>query len=101
MVLGRARIWKSASHHVIFDGSGPPEALLELLSFRDLAWQEKRFEIASFAAQLERSEILVPEAFRNIRFRLNPQAELVQVIEADLTVAHAIDKMIADRGRQS
>lgn len=80
---------------------GNKAGFLEPLAFCGLARQEECFGVAGFAAQFERSEIFMPKAFGNLRAGLNPQAKLVQIIEADLAITHTLDKMVTDRLRQS
>jgi hypothetical protein len=72
----------------------------KLSSFCSLAREQKCLAECSFTAQLERSEIFKPWAVRNIWLGLNPKAELIQIVEADLAVAHALDQMVSYGLRQ-
>jgi hypothetical protein len=64
--------------------------------------REEKFWVFAFATQFERAEILVPRFFWNFGFsRFNPDAKLIQVLEADLAITHAIDQLIADSSRET
>jgi hypothetical protein len=66
-----------------------------------LAGKEKCLWITSFPAQLERTEIFIPEAFWNLWLGLNPETEQVQIVEADPAIAHSFHQMDANRTRES
>ncbi len=71
---------------------------LKLLSFRKLPGQEEGFWITAVTAKLERAEILVPLTFGDVWLRFHPMPQLVQIVEADVPVAHAFDQMITNSG---
>src|SRR5262249_38092620 len=73
---------------------------LELGSGCRLSWKQKCLWVTSLATELERTEILVPETLRHFRFRFQPETELIQIIQADLSVMHALDQMLANGLRQ-
>ena len=73
----------------------------QLFSPRNLAWQEECFRIPTFAAKLERTKVLVPRPFRYVGLRLQPKAQSIQVFNLDVTVAHAVDQVLADGGGNS
>jgi hypothetical protein len=57
-----------------------------------LSGEKKSFCVFAVATQFERAEILVPRFFWNFGSRFNPDAKLVQVLEADLAITHAFDR---------
>lgn len=74
---------------------------LEFTPHSRLSSEKKRLRIFALAAEFERAEILVPESFWQIRFRFHPETELVQVLQADVAVTHAFDKVVPKRSRES
>src|ERR1035438_5828425 len=65
-----------------------------------LASPQKRLWSRAVAADLERTEVLVPIAFRHFRIRVNPDAKLIDVGDTDGPVAHPVDQVLADSLRQ-
>src|ERR1017187_704052 len=65
-----------------------------------LASPQKRLWSQPVAADLERTEVLVPIAFRHFRIRVNPDAKLIEVGDTDGPVAHPVDQVLADSLRQ-
>ena len=57
---------------------------LQLLSSGSLSAEKECLGIFSFAANLERSEVLIPGAFGRVRLRLTPYLQLVQIIHGNL-----------------
>jgi hypothetical protein len=72
--------------------------VLELSTFRGPTSQEKGFRKSPFAANLERSEVLVPGAVRGLRFRLSPKFQLVEIVRGDLSISQAVEQVITKRG---
>jgi hypothetical protein len=56
-----------------------------------LASEEKCLGIVALAAEFERTEVFEPASFGNVWSFLHPYSELVQIIEADVPVVHALD----------
>jgi hypothetical protein len=77
-----------------------PFSSLESAPNGRLAGKEKRLRIFAFATELERTEILVPSSFWNIRPGFHPETELVQILEIDITLVHALDPVVANSGRK-
>ena len=71
----------------------------ELLPFGSLASKQEGLRVFSFAADFERTEVLVPEPARRIGTRFSPCFELVKVFCCDLTFAQAVKQMVAECGR--
>jgi hypothetical protein len=63
-----------------------------------LAGKQKRPGISALATELERAEILVPRSFWHIGLRFHPEAELIQILEADIALMHALDQVIPKSG---
>src|SRR6266540_346586 len=72
----------------------------ELLSFRRLSAKQEGLRIPSFAADLERTEILPPEPVRSLRFRLTPPLQSIEVLDRDLALAQAVEQVVAEGGGQ-
>jgi hypothetical protein len=58
------------------------------------AGKKKCLRILALSAEFERAEIFEPGTFGDIRSCLQP--ETVEVVEAHVTVVHALDQMIAN-----
>ena len=65
-----------------------------------MAREQKRLGKRSFPTDFERAKILVPGTFRNMGPGFNPEAKLVEIVETDFAIPHALDQMVADRLRQ-
>ena len=48
----------------------------------------------------DRAEVLTPVAYRNFWPRFDPETKLMQVGDADVAIAHALDEMLADSRRE-
>ena len=59
---------------------------LKGVALRSLAAEQERLRIATLTANLERTKILVPIAFRNLRIRVNPEAKMIEVGDTDRPV---------------
>ncbi len=66
--------------------------------FRSLTGKQKCLRELAFAAKLERAEILVPRSVGHHRSRFDPNAQLVEVFQADIAVVHGLDEMVANGG---
>jgi hypothetical protein len=60
------------------------------------ASKKKCLGIFALAAEFERAEIFEPESLGDVRSCLQPNPELVEVIEADVAVVHALGQMVAN-----
>ena len=69
---------------------------LEFFALCCLAGKKKCLRILALSAEFERAEIFEPGTFGDIRFCLQPDPETVEVVEAHVTVVHALDQMIAN-----
>src|SRR5208337_2742102 len=72
------------------------DMVLKFFSARYLAGKKKCLGIFALAAQFEGTEILIPRPRGDNRFSLQPNAEMVEIVEADVAVAHSLDQMVAD-----
>src|SRR5437867_880827 len=72
----------------------------KLLALRRLSAKQEGLRIPSFAADLERTEILPPEPVRSLRFRLSPPLESIEVLDRDLSLAQAVEQVVAEGGGQ-
>ncbi len=52
----------------------------------------------SFSPKLERTEILVPPPIGYFGSCLYPESELIQIFKADISIAHALDQVVPERG---
>src|SRR6266540_5052472 len=78
-------------------GGGDPSKFLAL---RRLTAKQEGLRILSFATDLERTDIPPPEALRSLRFRLSPQLQSIEVLGCDLSLAEAVEEVVAEGGRQ-
>ena len=60
--------------------------------------QEEGFWIPTLAAEFERAKILIPRSFGHLWLRFHPKPQLIQVIEIDVAIVHALDQMVANGG---
>lgn len=66
----------------------------EGFALRSLPSDQERFGVGSAAADLERAEILRPITVGNFRARLDPQAKLIEIRDADRAITHPLDQML-------
>jgi hypothetical protein len=64
----------------------------------NLMRKKESFGIAAFAAEFERPKILIPWTFGHLWLRFHPNPQLIQVIEIDVAIVHAIDQMVTNAG---
>ena len=64
---------------------------LDGLALGGLAAEQERLRKRSPAADLKRAEVLVPVSLGHLRPRLDPEAKLIKVREADRAIAHPLD----------
>jgi len=72
----------------------------EGLALASLATKQERFRIRSAAADLERTEVLMPITRWHIRPRIDPETKLIEIGDVDCPVAHSVDQVLADTWRQ-
>src|ERR1035438_9438814 len=61
-------------------------------------WPARRKGLLAVAAQFERAEVLEPRPRGDVRSGFQPTTEPIEVVEADVAVAHSIDQMVAEGG---
>ena len=74
--------------------------VLEGLAPSSLPPKQKRFRKRPAAADLERSEVLIPIALWDFRFRCDPETKLIEVGDTDRPVVHSIGQMLTNAGRK-
>jgi hypothetical protein len=74
---------------------------LEFFAGGRLASKKKRLGVLALAAQFERAEVLEPRPCWNIWSGFQPNPKLVEVVEANVAVAHSLDEMVANGRRDS
>lgn len=72
----------------------PAKLQSEAFALRNLPSDQERFGVGSAAADLERAEILVPVTVGHFRARFYPQAELIEIRDADRAIAHPLGQML-------
>src|SRR3972149_873187 len=70
----------------------------KLLALRRLRAKQEGLRVFPLATDLERTEVLPPEAVRSFRFRLSPQRQLIEVLRGDLSIAEAIEQGAGEGG---
>ena len=75
-------------------------SMSEGLALGRLATKQERLWVRAVAADLEGTEVLKPVTLRHFRLRVNPEAELIEVGDADGAVAHPVDQVLTDVWRQ-
>ena len=78
----------------------PDDPDSELLPLGGLTAQQESLRVLSFAADLERPKVLIPEPVRSIRLRFSPHLQLVEILYGDLALAQPIEQVVAERRRQ-
>lgn len=63
---------------------------------RGLTLQKKRLRVLTFAAELERSEVLVPRALWNFRRTLAPLLQGKEVFHGNLALLGTIKEMLPE-----
>jgi len=84
-----------------FDSPGHlcPE-YLEPFAFRRLSAEQESPWVFSFAAELERAEILKPQSVRCVGSRISPFFQPIQILGCDLALSATFKEMIVKRGRE-
>jgi hypothetical protein len=77
-------------------GVGVTSCRLHLLTCCRLSRQKESLGILAVSAELEGAEILIPITMGNLRLRLNPLSQPVQVIQTDASIVHSLDEMLSD-----
>jgi len=84
-----------AKYALVEAGEESTEALRsEGITLCSLPSDQERFGVGSAAADLERAEILVPVTVGHFRTRLDPEAKLIEIRDADRAITHPLDQML-------
>jgi hypothetical protein len=76
----------------------PKRDVSELAAKSSLTREKKCLGVPPFSAEFEGAEIFVPESFWHFWLRFHPDAELIQIWQADVAIMHALDEMLPKRG---
>ena len=68
------------------------------MTSRCLSAQQEGLRKLPFAADLERSEVFVPETVRGFRHRLSPHLQLVEIIRRDLAIPKPVEQVVTESG---
>ena len=66
----------------------------------NLAGKKKGFDPLAIAADGHPGKGLIPCAFRDVRFRIEPASEPFELGGRDLTLLNAVEQMLEQRGRK-
>ena len=66
----------------------------EGFTLRSLPSDQERFRVGSAAADFERAEILIPVTVGHFRARLDPEAKLIEIGDADRAITYPLDQML-------
>jgi hypothetical protein len=64
---------------------------LELFADGRLTGKKERGWETALTTELERAEVLEPTTFWHLRHSFQPKSETIEVLEADVAIAHALD----------
>ena len=69
---------------------------LEALSLRRLSREEEGLRVLSLAADLERTEVPVPEPVGSLWLGFSPQLQLIEVLGGNLALAKPLEQMVPE-----